>query len=54
MIGAAIFELDLAVLDPGFLDFELSQDRLTAGQCHPRRRNGGNRHSTGQVPQLSL
>jgi hypothetical protein len=54
MIGAAIFELDLALLDPGFLDFELSQDRLGAGQCQPRRRNGGNRHSTGQVLQLSL
>ena len=43
MIGAAIFELDLALLDPRFLDLELSQDRLGAGQCQPRRRNGGNR-----------
>jgi hypothetical protein len=54
MIGAAIFELDLALLDPGFLDFELSQDLLGAGQRQPRRRNGGNRHSAGQVLQLSL
>ena len=52
--GAAIFELDLALLDPGFLDFELSQDRLGAGQRQPRRRDGGNRHSKGQVLQLSL
>ena len=35
MIGAAIFELDLALLDPGFLDFELGEDRLGAGQCQP-------------------
>jgi len=54
VIGAAIFDLDFALLDVRFLDFELSQDRLGAGQCQPRRRNGGNRHSTGQVLQLSL
>jgi hypothetical protein len=51
MIGASIFELDLALLDSGFLDFELSQDRLGAGQCQP---HGGNHHSQGQVLQLSL
>jgi hypothetical protein len=54
MIGAAIFELDLALLDPGLLDFELGQDRLGAGQCQPRRRKGENRRSAGQVLQLSL
>jgi hypothetical protein len=53
MIGAAIFELDLPLLDPGFLDFELSQDPLGAGQRQPRRR-GGNCHSKGQVLQLAL
>src|SRR5262245_36697585 len=35
VIGATIFEFDLALLDPGFLDFEFSQDRLGAGQCQP-------------------
>ena len=53
MRGAAIFELDLAFLDPRFLNLELSQDRLGAGQCQSRA-NGGRRDHTGQVPQHSL
>src|SRR5262245_65713330 len=31
VIGATIFEFDLALLDPAFLDFDFSQDRLAAG-----------------------
>jgi len=54
MVGTAIFDLNLALLDPRFLNLELGQDRLGAGQRQPRRRNGGNRHSKGQVLQLSL
>src|SRR5215475_11386013 len=46
VIGATIFEFELALLDPGFLDFEFSQDRLGAGR-------GEDPHSTGQVLQPS-
>jgi len=54
VIGATIFEFELALLDPGFLDFEFSQDRLVPANVSPRRCNGEDRHSTGQVLQLSL
>ena len=40
MIGAAIFEFDFALLNPGFLDFKLGQDRIRANQ-QPNGKNRG-------------
>ena len=38
MIGAAIFELDLALLDASFLNPEFGKGRLHTGNCQSRRR----------------
>jgi len=54
VIGAAIFELDLALFDIRFLDLELDQGGLGVSQGQPRRRNGGDRQHRRQVLQLSL
>ena len=35
MDGAAIFELDLALLDPGFLDLELGKRRPRVARDQP-------------------
>ena len=39
MIGAARFELDLALLDASFLNPEFGKGRLHTGNCQPRRRD---------------
>jgi len=52
MISAAIFELDLTLLDPGFLDFELGQDRIRASQKPKRQNNGGRNPGHGQLQRI--
>ena len=39
MIGAARFELDLALLDASFLNPEFGKGRLHTGNCQRRRRD---------------
>ncbi len=36
MHGTAIFELDLALLDPRFLDFEFGQSHIRGDDCQPK------------------
>ena len=49
MDGAAIFELDLALLDLGFLDFEFGQSRLGGADRQPKCRQRRNRSRQHQV-----
>jgi hypothetical protein len=49
MYGAAIFELDLALLDLRFLDFELGQSPLGHADGEARRGERGNRSRQHQA-----
>ena len=53
VIGATIFEFDLALLDPASWISNSAKTGLVPANVSPRRR-GEDPHSTGQVLQLSL
>ena len=54
MIGTPIFQLDLALFDLRFLDFEFGRGGRRAHKCQPSHDDGERRQGRGQGPQLSL
>jgi hypothetical protein len=54
MVSAAIFYLDLALLDSGFLDLEFGECRFYSEQQQSRANDGEHRCRGRQPPQLLL